>query len=496
MKEIIYIQAGSISNYVGTHFWNAQETYFTYEEGDDPYVNHDVSFREGQTLKGEPTFCPRLLLFDRKSNFGALGRGMYGEEESENAVLSQWNGAVDELRQPAVPKSKYQTCLESGDDVSQEDSKDIRYWSDYSHVSYHPRTPQRLPDVADYENTEGDWELSRDAFTKYNESTDLMEDAFRFFVEECDNIQGLQIMNDTSTFGGFTHSFLSAFRDEFTKLPSWTFSFLSDSIPVSLNVDDPRSIMKALNDALCLQGLNGLSTMTIPFYSPLLWEKGSWLSEIDLKDSLFQSASIISTHVETITLPLRLKNSQHTMTNLSSALTTRGNQRIGHLAGTFPVQENVRDLETKLYDLTLNTSKLSKPDQCSGCVDVSRGFSEPLKLKHSDWRGGWRQGAIIVESPAILPPTSFPRYFKSGTTPSSLSALTTLTTTSRTASLFGQYAKLADNCTKQYAHVIQQMGLEMDDVKELRDTLHVLEDEYRGDETNSDDEDELGEDEE
>ena len=51
MREIIYIQAGQLSNFIGTHFWNAQESYFTYEEGDDSFVDHDVSFREGQTLK-------------------------------------------------------------------------------------------------------------------------------------------------------------------------------------------------------------------------------------------------------------------------------------------------------------------------------------------------------------------------------------------------------------------------------------------------------------
>lgn len=85
MKEIIYIQAGNLANHIGTHFWNTQESYFTYEEGEDPIVEHDISFREGSTLKvssrvdwmicvlesqvalkGESTFCPRLLLFDHK----------------------------------------------------------------------------------------------------------------------------------------------------------------------------------------------------------------------------------------------------------------------------------------------------------------------------------------------------------------------------------------------------------------------------------------------
>lgn len=47
MKEIIYIQAGNISNYIGTHFWNAQQSYFTYKESEEVLVEHDVSFREG-----------------------------------------------------------------------------------------------------------------------------------------------------------------------------------------------------------------------------------------------------------------------------------------------------------------------------------------------------------------------------------------------------------------------------------------------------------------
>jgi len=57
MKEILYIQAGTLPNFVGTHFWNAQESYFQYDadegdvEADEPEINHDVSFREGLSPK-------------------------------------------------------------------------------------------------------------------------------------------------------------------------------------------------------------------------------------------------------------------------------------------------------------------------------------------------------------------------------------------------------------------------------------------------------------
>lgn len=60
MKEIIYIQAGMLSNHIGSHFWNAQESYFTYKEGEDSYVDHDISFREGRTLKVRSYLLPSL----------------------------------------------------------------------------------------------------------------------------------------------------------------------------------------------------------------------------------------------------------------------------------------------------------------------------------------------------------------------------------------------------------------------------------------------------
>ena len=57
MKEILYVQAGTLPNFVGAHFWNTQESYFQYDNGvnadeaDEPEIDHDVSFREGLSPK-------------------------------------------------------------------------------------------------------------------------------------------------------------------------------------------------------------------------------------------------------------------------------------------------------------------------------------------------------------------------------------------------------------------------------------------------------------
>lgn len=134
------------------------------------------------------------------------------------------SGEVTEFRQPPIEPSSYQARLAAGEDplpVPQSDdqdpssekgaeplgSNDLRYWSDYNRVDYHPRTIQPLPDVADWENVDGNWSLGKETFERYNtvcayyaygaksatdifsQDTSLMEEPFRQFVEECDALQ-------------------------------------------------------------------------------------------------------------------------------------------------------------------------------------------------------------------------------------------------------------------------------------------------------------------
>lgn len=54
MREIIYIQAGTTSNYIGTHFWNLQEHYVNLEQGAsandhaEELINHAISWTQRQ----------------------------------------------------------------------------------------------------------------------------------------------------------------------------------------------------------------------------------------------------------------------------------------------------------------------------------------------------------------------------------------------------------------------------------------------------------------
>lgn len=130
-------------------------------------------------------------------------------------------------------------------------------------------------------------------------------------------------MNDSLTYGGFTHAFLTRFRDDFTKLPCLALPVLSGCLPGKMDVDDARAVKKALNDALLLQSLSDLSTLTVPIQPPSIWSSGRWLQGLNLGvcavsfarsgkdahtlqlDSIYQTSALLATHIEDATLPMR-----------------------------------------------------------------------------------------------------------------------------------------------------------------------------------------------
>ena len=66
MKELIYIHASS--SYLASHFFNTQQSYFTFDDSNDDkpvLVDPDVSFREGLALDVSQRLPPSFLLIRR-----------------------------------------------------------------------------------------------------------------------------------------------------------------------------------------------------------------------------------------------------------------------------------------------------------------------------------------------------------------------------------------------------------------------------------------------
>lgn len=93
MHEIVTLQFGQQANYVATHFWNAQESYFTYAAEEESPVDHDIHFRPGIGADGSDTFTPRTVIYDLKGAFGTLRRdnALYRQgDETGGGQQGQW----------------------------------------------------------------------------------------------------------------------------------------------------------------------------------------------------------------------------------------------------------------------------------------------------------------------------------------------------------------------------------------------------------------------
>lgn len=323
MHEIITLQLGQQANYVGTHYWNTQESYFTYSAQEESPVNHDTSFRAGIGADGSDTYTPRTLIYDLKGAFGTLRREneLY-ELQSEAAPARQnpWGRDAMTLRLPPIVQGSYQQALNAGAELPPLTTDTVRFWSDYNHLFYHPRS---IVQMNEYELNSSLMPFERfgtgeELFTSLDREHDLLDRDLRPFLEECDHLQGLQLIASTGdAWGGFASRYLERIEDELGKGCRWMFS-LEDSRPTSR----ARRLLQASNAAQALQVLSQTSSMNVPVVS-LPASLPSYLS-IDAA-SPWHTGALQAAAIETLTLPTRLKPGNSGRANLDEIETILNN---------------------------------------------------------------------------------------------------------------------------------------------------------------------------
>ncbi len=254
-RSVITLQVGHYANFVGTHFWNCQDLSFaslqTGEKSSND-IDHDVLFREGQTLNsGEVTYTPRLVSIDLKGALGSLpefgdlyhdavGAAAISKTDLSAQSSKHWQHEVAVQKEETIRKSKYLKELQS-DDHTDEDKdvnssneaaassgkkllcdldSEVEIWSDYLRARYHPKTNVI---VQEYQHNNVNqlfdvFGLGQTAFANgaYSLGEDV-EDRVRFFAEESDNLKGFQLITDVNDgFGGkVSYHFMNLFPDFF-----------------------------------------------------------------------------------------------------------------------------------------------------------------------------------------------------------------------------------------------------------------------------------------
>ncbi|TPX32574.1 hypothetical protein SeMB42_g07598 [Synchytrium endobioticum] len=388
-KQVITLQFGHFSNFVGTHIWNIQEAYFSSSHvSQDSDVDHNVLFRSVQTKHGD-SYEPRLVLFDLQGSFGALKRG--GELRETRATVDTWSGQVETYEHDPYPQNpflQYQTSLgESSSDPSTlstpftpqslnqlpiqpsspppptfSDVLDasVHVWSDFSKLVYHPKSIAQLS-MYSHENDISPFALfgqGRDVWKNRDFREDIIDDRIRFFLEDSDSLQGFQILTNTNDgFGGLASCVMDAILDDMPKASLMTYGISEARDPIVDNVKDYKTRMwENVNQMMCLKYLKDASSVYIPVCSPLPSEldPNGWSKHLRPKFHLpYHTSAYLASLIETASLLFRIYTTPLYIQDVASLISSSNYTKIAAMSGAVPVHQ-IQDETTMRLVLQYN----------------------------------------------------------------------------------------------------------------------------------------------
>lgn len=410
MHEIITLQLGHQANYLGAHFWNTQESYFTYTEDETPSpIDHDVHFRAGIGAGCVETYTPRALIYDLKGGFGSMRKinALYDqmEEAAGGIPPGLWDRGTTIQRETPIEPIEYQRSLEAGIPAPELDTSSIRYWSDFNRVYYHPRSSIQINEyeldskVVPFKG----FGLGKALFHNLHMEHDLIDRDFRLFAEECDQMQGIQIMTSTDdAWGGFASEYAAALRDEYSKTSIVTWGLEGrDKVPRE------QEIKRTVDLAYSLSGIVPLTSLYVPLRAPPPKVPPYLIMD---NSSKWHVSGLLSVALETCILPTRIRDSSSagrlgSLGDMTALLNVSGSQKIASFTMSI---DNMEDQKSDGAPLPTAPNSRRDPapkielswDSSSTRIRRKRIDGDGHIFAEAEVRRGFNEGQVMEETAA------------------------------------------------------------------------------------------------
>ncbi|XP_045838977.1 protein misato homolog 1 isoform X4 [Meles meles] len=388
-REVLTLQLGHFAGFVGAHWWNQQDAALCApSEADAPPAElcPDVLYRAGRTPHGRETYTPRLILMDLKGSLSSLKQegGLYGDAQLDAAIA--WQGKLTTHKEELCPKNPYLQDLRSAEGVLSSDESSIRVWSDFLRVHLHPRS------ICMIQKYNHDGEAGRleafgqgESVLKEPRYLEELEDRLHFYVEECDYLQGFQILCDLHNgFSGVGAKATELLQDEYSGRGIITWGLL----PGPYSLGEPRkNIYRLLNTAFGLVHMSAHSSLVCPLSLGrslgLRPEPPVTFPHLHYDATLpFHCAAVLATALDTVTVPYRLHSSPVSMAHLADLLNFSG-KKVVTAAATIPFPlvpgQSLPDALVQLGGPTAWTPLSACRDPCG-----TRFFAQSVVLRGLD----------------------------------------------------------------------------------------------------------------
>ncbi|XP_008569063.1 PREDICTED: protein misato homolog 1 isoform X1 [Galeopterus variegatus] len=417
-REVLTLQLGHFAGFVGAHWWNQQDAELgraTDAKEPPGELCPDVLYRTGRTLHGQETYTPRLILMDLKGSLNSLKEegGLYRDKQLDATIA--WQGKLTTHKEELYPKNPYLQDLLSAEGVLSSDgvcrvksipnSKgpppltnattpkpfipmdgSIRVWSDFLKVHLHPRSICMIQKY-NHDGDTGRLEAfgQGESVLKEPKYLEELEDRLHFYVEECDYLQGFQILCDLHDgFSGVGAKTAELLHDEYSGRGIITWGLLSG--PYNL-MEPQKNIYRLLNTAFGLVHLTAYSSLVCPLSlggsMSLRPEAPVNFPYLHYDATLpFHCSAILATALDTVTVPYRLRSSPVSMAHLADMLSISGKKVVtAGAAIPFPLVPG-----QSLPDTLMQFGGATPWTPLSACGDPSRTrcFAQSVVLRGID----------------------------------------------------------------------------------------------------------------
>ncbi|XP_062454033.1 protein misato homolog 1 [Rhea pennata] len=352
-RAAVTLQLGHYAGCVGAHWWGLQDA-----DG-DAELRGAVLLREAA---GGESPAPRLVALELKGGLGALRPG-WRRSAGPDATAAAWRGDVATYEAGAVRDGKQRRGDASsvGEGTSSAAVRDAlphlsrltayqeiysggstQVWSDYLNVHLHPKSIFVIQQY-NHDGESGCLEAFGQGESLLQDPVCLeeLEDRLHFFVEECDYLQGFQVLCDLHNgFSGVGAKVTELLHDEYSGKGILTWGLT----PVSHKTgESQKDFYRLMNTALGIVHLSSQSSLFCPLSlsGSLGIKPGPPITfpYINYDASLnYHSSAILAAVLDTLTVPYRLRTSQCSMTRFAETLNFSGRKVVAALAAVpFPI---------------------------------------------------------------------------------------------------------------------------------------------------------------